>query len=138
MSVIPEHFEDILRAKTVAHIATVGPKGDPQVSPILFDWDGIYIRFGMNVIRQKHRNILREPRIALSIIDPSNMYRSIEIRGKVVRIEEDVDFCFINTISQKYLNRDSTPEENPPESKRVVLTIEPERAFVFPSQESKK
>ncbi len=75
MSVIPANYFDLLQATTVAHVATIGPQGEPQVSPVWFVWDGTALRFSMNKIRQKHRNLIHEPRIALSIVDPTNMYR---------------------------------------------------------------
>ena len=137
MSVIPENFLDILQSKGFAYVATIGPKGEPQVSPVLFSWDGTHILFSMDKVRQKYRNLLREPRIALSIADPTNPFRSMEIRGKVVRIDEDVDYRFVNAQSQRYLNQDATPNRRPGEE-RVVIVVEPERVFVFPFQEDKK
>src|SRR6266704_3406829 len=78
MSIIPEQYQDILQSTAVAYMATIGPKGEPQVSPVLFSWDGTYFLFSMNKVRQKHRNLVREPRIALAITDPTNPYRSLE------------------------------------------------------------
>lgn len=137
MSVIPEHFEDILRSKTVAHLATSGPEGKPHVSAIWFSWDGNAIHFSMQAVRQKYRNILREPSVAISIVDPVNPYRAMEIRGQA-SIREDINYRFIHLLSQKYLDRDATPEEIHAEVKRVVITVKPEQAFVFPPQNDKK
>ncbi|HLZ59490.1 MAG TPA: PPOX class F420-dependent oxidoreductase [Ktedonosporobacter sp.] len=136
MSIIPENFLDILQSKAIAYVATIGPKGEPQVSPILFGWDGSSLFFSTNKIRQKHRNAVREPRIAVAITDPTNRFRSIEIRG-VARVEEDVDFHFANILSQKYINQDATSNKQP-EEERVTIFIEPERVFVFPFEEGKK
>jgi PPOX class probable F420-dependent enzyme len=138
MSLIPEHFIDILQSKALAHVATIGPKGEPQSSAVWFNWDGTHILFAMKKERQKYRNLLRDPRIAVSIVDPANLYRLLEIRGKV-RIEEDRNYRFINAMSQKYLNRDTTVEEGGPEEERVVIFVEPERVIPFaPFQEDKK
>ena len=138
MSLIPERFIDILQSKALAHVATIGPKGEPQSSAIWFDWDGTHILFAMKKERQKYRNLLRDPRIAVSIVDPANPYRSLEIRGRV-RIEEDCNYRFINAMSQKYLNRDTTAEEGGPEEERVVIFVEAERVMPFaPFQEDKK
>lgn len=138
MSLIPERFIDILQSKALAHVATIGPKGEPQSSAIWFDWDGTHILFAMKKERQKYRNLLRDPRIAVSIVDPANPYRSLEIRGRV-RIEEDRNYRFINAMSQKYLNRDTTAEEGGPEEERVVIFVEADRVMPFaPFQEDKK
>jgi PPOX class probable F420-dependent enzyme len=138
MSVIPEHSQDILQSTVLAHVATIGPKGEPRVSPLLFDWDGTHILFGMNKASQKYRNLLREPRIALSLVDPTNPYRSLEIRGKVARIDEDLDARFANSLIRKYLNRDRNTDEIQPGEERVIIVVEPERVNLFPPQEDKK
>src|SRR6266852_4911624 len=97
MAVIPQDYADILRTNALAHIATIGPRGEPQSTPVWFDWDGTNIRFSQIKTRQKYRNLLRDPHIALSIVDPTNPYRYLEIRGKVVRIDEDPNLDFINS-----------------------------------------
>lgn len=136
MSIIPEHYQDILQSPTLAHVATIGPKGEPRVSPVWFDWDGTSIRFSLNKGRQRYRNLLRESRIALSIVDPTNIYRSLEIRGRVIRIDEDANGSFGNAMSRKYLNRDRNADEIEPGEERVIVTIEPERVSLFPPQPS--
>ena len=136
MATIPESHQDLLYSTAVAYMATIGPKGEPQVSPVLFGWDGTYLFFSMNKIRQKHRNLLREPRIALAIADPANPYRSLEIRGNVARIEDDLTYHIANVLSQKYTGQDATANMVPGEQ-RVAIFVEPERVFAFPSQEDK-
>ena len=125
MSVIPEDYKDLLESKALATIATIGPKGEPQSSPVWFDWDGTHILFSLIKTRQKYHNLQREPRIALSIIDPENLYRYLEIRGKVVRIDEDPDLKFIHSMAKKYLNLDLYPYHKPGEE-RVVVFVQPE------------
>ena len=138
MSVIPESYLDILQSTALAHIATVGPKGEPRVGPVWFNWDGTHILFSMSKARQRYRNVLREPRVALSIVDPTNPYRSLEIRGKVIQVNEDLDGTFANTLSRKYLNRERNADEIQPGEERVIVVIEPERVVLFPLQENKK
>ena len=135
MSAIPNDYQDILHSTTLAYVATIGPKGEPQVSPLLFDWDGTHILLGTNKASQKYRNLLREPRIALSFVDPANPYRSVEIRGKVARIDDDLDARFANALIWKYLNRDRSADEMQPGEERVIIFVEPERVYVFPPQE---
>lgn len=137
MSIIPEHSLDLLQSTALAYMATIGPKGEPQVSAVWFTWDGTHLHFALNKKRQKYRNLLREPRVAIAIADPANPYRALEIRGTVVRIDEDLDFRFINAASQKYLNRDATSEEKGEASERVVILVKPERVIVFPPEDKK-
>ncbi|MBA3611273.1 MAG: PPOX class F420-dependent oxidoreductase [Rubrobacter sp.] len=122
--IIPEDYKDILDSTALAHVATVGPNGEPQNTPVWFDFDGEHLKFSQTKARQKYRNVGREPRIALSIVDPENDYRYIEVRGEVVRIDEDPNLDFINAMAKKYLDMDQYPFHQPGDE-RVVVVIEP-------------
>ena len=67
----------------------------------------------------------RDPHIALSIVDPQNMYRYLEIRGHVIRIDEDSGRQFLNTLAQKYLHQAVYPWHNPGDE-HVILVVGPE------------
>lgn len=122
--IIPEDYKDILDSTALAHVATVGPNGEPQNTPVWFDFDGEHLKFSQTKARQKYRNVGREPRIAISIVDPENDYRYIEVRGEVVRIDEDPNLDFINAMAKKYLDMDKYPFHQPGDE-RVVVVIEP-------------
>ena len=128
--VIPETHIDLLDSTALAHAATVGPDGAPQNNPVWFDWDGELIRFSQTTTRQKQRNVQREPRVALSIVDPANPYRYLEVRGMVERIEPDPDKAFINAMAKKYLGQDEYPWHQPGED-RTVIVIRPTRTSVM-------
>ena len=122
---IQQEFADLLHTTVLAQVATIGPQGEPHNTPVWFDWDGNYIRFSQTKTRQKFRNLQRDPRIALCIVDPNNPYRHLEIRGKVIRIEEDPDFHFLNGMTQRYLGRDTYPWHQPGDE-HVILVVQPE------------
>jgi PPOX class probable F420-dependent enzyme len=122
---IPEQYHDLLASTALAHIATIGPNGEPQVTPVWFGWDGEHVRFSQTTTRQKLRNLRREPRIALSIVDPTNPLRYLEIRGRVVAVEPDPELAFINRMAQKYLGRERYPWHRPGDE-RVVVVVEPQ------------
>ena len=125
--VIPEQYADLLASTALAHVATIGPDGAPQSSPVWFDWDGTFLRFAqVKGYQQKVRNLQREPRVALSIVDPTNAYRYPEVRGTVERIESDPDWAFINAMAKKYLGQDRYPFGKPGDE-WVVVVIRPER-----------
>ena len=94
-SVIPASHADLLESTALAHVATVGPTGEPQVNPVWFGVQDGRILFSQTKTRQKVRNLRREPRIALSIVDPENPYRYLEVRGVVERVEDDPDNDFM-------------------------------------------
>jgi PPOX class probable F420-dependent enzyme len=123
--VIPEGFEDLLQRPIVAHVATVGPSGEPQNNPVWFDWDGEFVKFSQTRTRQKLRNLERNPRTALSIVDPENHLRYLEVRGIVERVEEDPDLDFISAMSEKYLGIYPYPNHRPGDE-RVVVFVSPE------------
>ncbi|MDP8992658.1 MAG: PPOX class F420-dependent oxidoreductase [Actinomycetota bacterium] len=64
---IPDSHRDILEKKGLAHVATIGPTGEPHNSPVWFEWDGEHVLFSQTKTRQKYKNLLRDPRVSLSI-----------------------------------------------------------------------
>jgi PPOX class probable F420-dependent enzyme len=123
--IIPEGYEDLLKSTALAHVATLGPHSEPQSNPVWFDWDGEHVKFSQTKARQKYRNLQRDPRIALSIVDPENPYRYLEIRGEVTRVEEDLNIDFISSMAKKYLGLDRYPYHQPGDE-RVVVFVRPE------------
>lgn len=124
-TVVPESHRDILDKKGFAHIATLGPKGEPESNPVWYGWDGESLSFSNTKDRQKYKNLVRTPRAAASIIDPDNPYRYLELRGDVT-IEDDPDYAFINEMAHKYLDKDY-PWLQPGEQ-RVIIRIRPTHA----------
>lgn len=123
--VIPAQYRDLLESKALMHVATIGPHGEPQVNPVWFGWDGENLLFSQTKGRQKYRNIGREPRIALSIVDPANDGRYLEVRGTVVRVDDDPDNAFINSMTKKYMGQDVYLWHQPGDE-RVVVVVRPE------------
>lgn len=121
---IPEAYHDLLGSTALAHVATLGPNGEPQTTPVWFGWDGQHLKFSQTKTRQKFRNVARDPRIALSIVDPENPYRYLEIRGEVARVEEDPDRDFIDEMARKYMGEERYPWHRPGDE-RVVVYVTP-------------
>jgi PPOX class probable F420-dependent enzyme len=122
---IPESRRDILEKKGFAHIATIGPNGVPQSSPVWYAWDGTQLKFSTTKARQKYKNLVRNPRVSASILDPDDPYRYLEIRG-MAEIEDDPDNAFIHEIWRKYTGKDYP--WNQPGEERVVVKIRPTHA----------
>jgi PPOX class probable F420-dependent enzyme len=123
---IPEKFRDLFSKRAFASLATLMPDGTPQVTPVWCDLDGKYIRFNSARGRQKDRNVRRDPRVAMSVLDPDNPYRYLEIRGKVVEITQEGADQHIDSLAKKYLGLDKYPHRQPGEV-RVIYKVEPER-----------
>jgi PPOX class probable F420-dependent enzyme len=94
--------QKILQSKEFAHLATIGPDGAPQSSPMWFIWDGEYIKFTHTTDRVKYQNIKRDPRVSVSITDKDNAYTYAEFRGTVERIESDPKGVFYDTLAHHY------------------------------------
>jgi PPOX class probable F420-dependent enzyme len=126
ISLIPETHGDLLDwdTKAFAHLATLGPEGEPQNNPVWFDWDGDVIKTSHTTKRQKYANFQRDGRVALSIVDPKDPYRYLEVRGKVVGFDPDPDLAFINRLAMKYLGEEVNPW-NQPGDERVTVRIRP-------------
>ena len=124
-TIIPESHADLLDQKVLAHVATIGPDGEPHNNPVWFDTQDGNIRFSQTTTRQKMRNLKRNPRIALSIVDENNPYRYLEIRGTVERVDPDPDKAFINSMAKKYIGQDVYPWSQPGDE-RVVVVVRPE------------
>jgi PPOX class probable F420-dependent enzyme len=123
---IPESHRDILEKKSLAHLATLMPDGSPQVTPVWCDFDGTHVRINSAKGRRKDRNIRREPRVSLSLCDPDNPYRYLEVRGRVVDISEEGADAHIDQLAHKYLGVDEYPNRRA-EEVRVIYKIAPER-----------
>jgi PPOX class probable F420-dependent enzyme len=123
---IPEKYLDILKKRSFAHVATLMPDGSPQVTPVWIDYDGKYILMNSAQNRQKDRNIRRDPRVALSIQDPDDPYRFIQIRGTVVEITAQGADEHIDKMALKYLGREKYPNRRPGEV-RMIYKIAPQK-----------
>jgi PPOX class probable F420-dependent enzyme len=123
---IPDKYLDLLKSKKAfASLATLMPDGRPQVTPVWFDYDGENLIFNSARGRQKDLNIRRDPRVALSIIDPDNPYRYLEVRGRVFDVTQEGADDSINKLAKKYLGVDIYPYRQPGEV-RVLYKVRPE------------
>ncbi|MDQ6909252.1 MAG: PPOX class F420-dependent oxidoreductase [Actinomycetota bacterium] len=117
-----EHLA-LLRRPWIAHVATVMPDGRPQSTPVWIDTDGELVIFNTAKGRVKHRNIERNPAVAISLVDDENPYRMVEIRGDAELIEEGAD-DHIDAMAKKYLNEDKYPFRQPGEE-RIIVRVRP-------------
>jgi PPOX class probable F420-dependent enzyme len=122
-----EQYRDILDKKAFAHLATLGGNGAPQVTPVWLDFDGTHIRINTARGRVKDRNMQTNPLVTLSIQDPDNPYRYVQIRGRVAEMTEQGADAHIDALAKKYIGQDRYPWKRPGEV-RVTVKIAPERA----------
>jgi len=125
MAAIPAEYMDLLQQKpTFAHLATIMPNGTRQVTPVWFDYTNGKIRVNSAKGRVKVRNMQKGAPVALSILDPENPYRYIQIRGRVEHVTEEGASAHIDSLAKKYLGKDKYPSAKPGQV-RITLEIEP-------------
>ena len=120
---IPEKFLDLLTNHYFGHLATVSAQGIPQVTPVWFRWQDGKLEVNSAKGRLKDRNMRANPHVAMSILDPKNNYRYLEIRGKVVEITEEGANEMIDQLAKSYMGVDKYPYHNEKEV-RVRYVIE--------------
>jgi PPOX class probable F420-dependent enzyme len=120
---IPDKYMDLLTDKVAfAELATLMPDGSPQVTPLWFDYKDGVVRFNTAEGRRKVRNLQTNPRLAMVIVDPTNPYRYLQIRGRVARSTKDGADEHIDALAKRYLNVDKYPFRQPGEV-RVIYEV---------------
>lgn len=123
---IPDQYRDLFEKRAFAHLATLMPDGSPQVTPVWCDYDGTYVIVNSAKGRVKDRNMRRDNRVALAVVDPENPYRHLAVRGRVAEITEEGADTHIDRLSKKYLGKEKYPFRRADEI-RVIYKILPER-----------
>lgn len=121
---IPAEYQDLLSddVKAFLFLGTIMRDGSPQVTPVWFNSKDGYIVINSALGRTKDRNMRQHANVALAIADPNNPYRYLQIRGKVVKIDEVNGAAHIHELSQKYRGE---PYAIPDGQVRVQYWIEP-------------
>ncbi len=121
---IPADYADLFDKRVFWHVATTGPDGQLQSTPVWGGFEDGHFVFSLTKGRQKYRNLQDDPTIAVSGTDPDNPYRYLELRGKVVRVDDDPSNAFIDSMAKKYMDLDVYPYHQPGDE-RVVMRVEP-------------
>jgi PPOX class probable F420-dependent enzyme len=125
MAEIPDFVRSKLRAQSFWQLATINPDGSPTATPVWAEVDGDHVIVNTAIGRLKERNVRRDPRVALALVDRDDPYTWIEIRGRVVEfVEGEQADQSIDRLSGKYLGLERYTSRAPGEQ-RVILRIEP-------------
>jgi PPOX class probable F420-dependent enzyme len=115
----------LLDGRHFAVLATINPDGSPQTSAMWLGRDRDDVLFSTLAGRRKHRNILRDPRVSVTVLDSDDPYNYVELRGSVT-MTEDVGRQFDIGLSWTYDGKD--PDEDPPGAVRLVGRIAVDKA----------
>lgn len=122
-AVIPDSHRDLLAAQ-VATLATNGPDGRPQVSEVWFLAHDGTVALSLNTSRQKTKNLLRDPRCTLFVLDLGNPFRYLELRGDA-EVTSDDDYAFADQVGAKYSS--DLRQHDGPGDRRVMVSIRLDR-----------
>ena len=121
----------LFEGKNLVFFATTMKDGSPQVSPVWADYEDGHVLVNTAEGRIKHKNVLRDPRVAVSVVDNGNPLDMTSIKGKVTEIIPDYEYQHANRLTKKYMGKDKYPFRREGE-KRIIFKIKPEKVFVLP------
>jgi PPOX class probable F420-dependent enzyme len=122
-------IRELFERKNFVFLSSLMKDGSPHVTPTWVDIENGNLLVNTAIGRIKHRNISRDPRVALSMIDQNNQYEMVTIRGKVIeQITGEIAEKHIDKLSKKYIGIDKYPRRSKREQ-RVILKIKPEKVF---------
>ena len=125
---IDDSIIQLLTGKNFAFVATLIKDGSPQITPIWIDFEGDTILINTAEGRTKQKNVSRDQRVAISIVDQNNPYNMVTIRGKVTEQTSIGADEHIDKLAKRYLGVDKYPFRSPTE-KRVIIKVAPENVF---------
>lgn len=129
MPEIPASHHDLLETNQAVILATDGVDGFPQVSAVWYLVDDGTVKLSLNTARQKTKNLLRRQEATLFFFDPSNPYRTLEIRARA-EITPDPDYAFADRVGARYGGANLRERDLPGES-RVTASFTPIKINTF-------
>ena len=124
MEPIPEEFLDLFDKPAIATIATLLPDGQPHNVPVWVGYDGSDVLVVTRQATRKYRNIRRDPRATVTIVDPDDPSRYVEVRGTVETRDDDDPLEVVDRFADRYWNVEEYPHSR--EADRALLRIRPE------------
>lgn len=122
---IPAAYAHLLELPIYAHLGTIRPDDTVQVNPMWFEFIDGTIRFTHTTKRGKFRNLQHNPSMSLSLIDPENPFRYLEVRGRLIEAIPDPEGAFYVRLGRRYGNPGQTPL--PDSADRVILVMSVEK-----------
>ncbi len=126
--VLDEEIVKLANGKNFAAFTTMLPNGMPMTHLMWVDASRDHVLLNTEVHRRKYKNVVEDPRVAVTVIDATNPYHYAEVRGRVVEEVRGAEArSHIDRLSEKYTGAPYAPEI---QSERVILKVEPERQLV--------
>ena len=124
--------EQLFQEKNLIFIATINLDGSPQLTPVWGTFDNGHVLINTAEGRLKHKNVLRDPRVTISVVDHDNPLNMTSIKGEVIEIIPDYDYSHANKLTKQYMGISEYPFKRDGE-KRIIFKIKPMKIFVMPN-----
>lgn len=118
---IPSQLHELLSGTPIAFVTTMRPDGRMSTNPVAMMFDGTHVRISTTADRKKVRNLLADDRITICVVQPGNLNRYVEIRGRAVLTPDD-DRAFIDSIAQRYMGAEHYPFDKKWQQ-RITVTV---------------
>ena len=123
--VLSEKARALIARPVLASLATLNADGSPQITPLWIDLDGDEVVFNTSQSRKKARNLERDGRVAVTVIDPDDAYNVLAFRGTVTAITTDGADAQVDAMAKKYLGVDSFPGRREGDARiRIIVRID--------------
>ena len=116
----------MLEEPAFCQLATLMPDGSPQIAQVWVETDGEHVLINTNEGSQKEKNVRRDPRVAVNVVDPTDAWRIAMVRGRVVEVTTEGAVRQIDRLAKKYLDKDIYPFHRP-DRVRTTIKIAPEK-----------
>lgn len=129
MSALTDAQAALYAAPNIGVLATIGPDGTPDLSPVWVDWDGEAVLVNTARGRSKERDLRRDPRATVCVFDHDDPYRWVSVAGSV-EIDDDAArvWTHVDGLHRKYRGVAAGDYPRNPGEERILLRIDPERA----------
>jgi PPOX class probable F420-dependent enzyme len=125
VDVLSEKARALIARPVLASLATLNPDGSPQITPLWVDLDGDDVVFNTSQSRKKARNLERDGRVAVTVIDPDDAYNVVAFRGHVTEITTDGADAHVDAMAKKYLGVDSFPGRREGDARiRIIVRVD--------------
>lgn len=99
---VPEDLVDLLTSDRLGHVSSIRPDGSIATHLMWIDWDGEHVLTSSPVGSRKGRNWRKNPQASVSIVDQSDPWRFVVVRGRVTEFRPDEGLAFIDKMSLRY------------------------------------